>query len=390
MTPATNSTDKLIEQKPFEASSKSGSISAPPQATQQFQGNSSPYADSFYRSRLPRATHWSIAWSDLMMTMFVLFLSMFVYQAAHKDFLVSDSPQVIGGSTTDALDVDEIQDLIVPIVPLSHNAPLITAGTVFKVEEVTLDEVNIDEAFREKVTSAAEDETMAEAIPEPDADPATLVEAEGIVEEEQRATVIEEFTPAAVVPPQIIPDQDVIEPAPIIVDTQPVEKEPVDSFTEIYDISKLALDKYNLEDFASIEVIPDKTMRIILTGDLLFSVGQANLSPAAKESLVQIAAVIKRSPYMINVIGHTDNSPMRSQKFASNWELSVVRASSVTRFLIEATKMNPQQFIVSGYGSHRPRKANTNTTNRAANRRVEIIISKRLPPAVKATSENLL
>lgn len=390
MTPQTDSSSKLIDQESFKASSSPGSISAPPQATQQFQGNNSLYEDSFYRSRLPRPTHWSIAWSDLMMTMFVLFLSMFVYQAAHKDFLVSDTPQVIGGSTTDAIDIDEIQDLIVPIVPLSHNAPLITAGTVFKVEEVNPNELPIDQVFREKITATAEDKQTAETIPEPEADPVPVADAQITVMKDQKISVFEEVPSTAVVSPQIVPEQDVTEPAPIIEDAKPVEKAPVDTFTEIYDISKQALDTHNLEKFASIEVIPDKTMRIILTGDLLFSIGQANLSTAAKESLVKIAAVIKRSPYMINVIGHTDNSPMYSQKFASNWELSVVRASSVTRFLIESTKMNPQQFIVSGYGSHRPRKPNTNTTNRASNRRVEIIISKRLPPAVKATSENLL
>ena len=386
MTLQTDSISKLTGQKSFDTSSDSGSSTTPPHTTQQYQGNSYTISDSFYRSRLPRATHWSVVWSDLMMTMFVLFLCMFVYQAAHKDFLVSDSPEVVGGSTTDAIDVDETQDLIVPIVPLTHNAPLITAGTIYKVEQITLDELDIDEAFIEQLTSPSE----SKKIPEPEPAPAPITETGAEVEKEE-VTVIAEIIPAPVLPPQIVPEQDVVEPAPIMDDIKPVtEEKQVDSFSEIYDVSKQMLDKHNLEKFASIEVVPDKTMRIILTGDLLFSLGQADLSPIAKESLLQIAAVIKHSPYMINVIGHTDNSPMHSQNFASNWELSVVRASSVTRFLIEATKMNPQQFIVSGYGSHRPRKANTNTANRAANRRVEIIISKRLPPAVKATSENLL
>ena len=110
MSQETNPTSKLTAQEPFKTPSKPGSISAPPQTAHQFQANSFTIADSFYRSRLPRATHWSVAWSDLMMTMFILFLSMFVYQAAHKDFLVSDSPQVIGGSTTDAIELDTIQD----------------------------------------------------------------------------------------------------------------------------------------------------------------------------------------------------------------------------------------------------------------------------------------
>ena len=80
---------------------------------------------------------------------------------------------------------------------------------------------------------------------------------------------------------------------------------------------------------------------------------------------------------------------MRSGRYSSNWELSVARASSVARFLIEELDMNPNQFVVSGYASYRPLKPNTDTRNRAANRRVEIIISKKLPPPQPATPENI-
>ena len=378
MTEQTQTTDKLAEQEILGAPLELPIPTTPPFAIQRFQENSFIIEDSFYRSRLPRATHWSVAWSDLMMTMFILFLSMFVYQAAHKDFLVSSTPEVIGGSTMDAIDVDAFQDLIVPIIPLNHNAPLISSGTVLQVEKVTLNEVKIDEVFREKVSSPSDSKTI-------------IVEKE-TESEEQPLAVVEEPAPILEEVSAVASEQDVLEPAPITdaVEATVTEEEPTDTFSEIYDISKQALNEHNLEKFASIEVIPDKTMRIILTGDLLFSLGQAELSPQAQQSLLKIAAVIKRTPYMINVIGHTDNSPMNSPLFASNWELSVVRASRVARFLIDKTKMNPQQFIVSGYGSHRPRKPNNNTTNRAANRRVEIVISKRLAPAVKANPENIL
>ncbi len=379
MTQQTNSSENLTEQE------SSGTPPDPPfveptaYARQQFQVNSFNIEDSFYRSRLPKATHWSVVWSDLMMTMFILFLCMFVYQAAHKDFLVSNTPEIIGGSTMDAIDVDQYQDLIVPIVPLRHNAPLISSGTVFKVEEVELDEVNIDETFRDKLTPPATDKEI-------ETEPEELVEPK-----EQPVKKITEPVTVPKVPAPVIADHDIMEPAPILDETEAVTKEKAaDTFTEMYDASKQSLDANDLEKFASIEVIPDKTMRIILTGDLLFALGKAELSPLAKQSLKKIAAVIKHTPYMINVIGHTDNSPMNSPAFASNWELSVVRASRVARFLIKVTKMNPQQFIVSGYGSHRPRKPNHNTANRAANRRVEIIISKRLAPAVQASSENIL
>lgn len=335
-----------------------------------FQQNTFVIEDSFYRSRLPRATHWSIAWSDLMMTMFILFLSMFIYQAAHKEFLVSNTPEIIGGSTSEAIDIAGYQDLIVPISPLSQTAPLITSGTVMKVEKVSPDEIDVDEEFQEQ--------------------PITLPPAKESTKEITTSQGTDEHTLSPIIPekkepPKVTITTDVIEPAPIL----SPEEMPA-NLNEIYSISQQTLDEHQLDKFASIELIPDKTMRIILTGDLLFTLGQAKLSRQAKESLKKTAAVIKDTPYMINVVGHTDNMPMHSSKFASNWELSVVRASSVARFLINTLQMNPQQFIVSGYGSQRPIKVNTNAGNRAANRRVEIIVSKRLAPAMKATSANLL
>ena len=389
MTESTESTNSSNNSPPQESpdlppDSNAGYVH--PLLIHQFHENSFIIEDSFYRSRLPKPTHWSVVWSDLMMTMFVLFLSMFVYQAAHKDFLISDTPEVIGGSTMDAIDIEGGQDLIVPIVPLTQNAPLITGGTVFKVEKVQLDEVDIDEVFRDTVTFTPEtnknplEPTLEQTVIESKLEPVkpTITATETINPEPEAPRVTPQKT-------------DVVKPDPITVETEPAtEEKHTDIFSEIYDISKQTLNDHNLEKFASIEVVPDKTMRIILTGDLLFSIGQADLSPLAQRSLLKIASIIKRTPYMINVIGHTDNSPMRSPKFASNWELSVVRASTVARFLIDSNNMNPQQFVVSGYGSHRPVKPNNNIANRAANRRVEIIISKRPAPAIKATSDNLL
>ena len=87
---------------------------------------------------------------------------------------------------------------------------------------------------------------------------------------------------------------------------------------------------------------------------------------------------------MIEVVGHTDNQSMRSDTFPSNWELSVARASSVARFFIEETDMNPNQFLVSGFSSYRPLHPNTTAQNRAANRRIEVIISNKYPQTAMA------
>jgi chemotaxis protein MotB len=186
-----------------------------------------------------------------------------------------------------------------------------------------------------------------------------------------------------------LPDEDVLQPNPMVSSRAPSTGNNDDTFKEMYRLGKGALENNDLEAFASIDIVPDQTVRIILTSDLLFALGESELSGNARGSLEKIAAAIRFTPYMINVVGHTDNVPMRSNRFRSNWELSVARASSVARYLVEEVAMDPNQFVVSGYSSYRPIAPNTTTANRAKNRRVEIIISKRLPDPLPATAENL-
>mgnify|MGYP000953379618 FL=1 len=191
------------------------------------------------------------------------------------------------------------------------------------------------------------------------------------------------------VPPAPLAGEDILHPRPMVGDGEQAAPAPADTFREIYRVGRGALESNDLEDFASIDIVPDQTVRIILTSELLFGLGESVLSEQARSSLEKVAAAIRFTPYMINVVGHTDNIPMRSSLFKSNWELSVARASSVARYLIEEMGMNPSQFVVSGYSSYRPIAPNTTADNRAKNRRVEIIISKRLPEPLPATAENL-
>jgi chemotaxis protein MotB len=92
---------------------------------------------------------------------------------------------------------------------------------------------------------------------------------------------------------------------------------------------------------------------------------------------------------MINVIGHTDDQPVKTARFPSNWELSLARASQVARFLIDSTDLPPTQFRVTGYSLYRPLVPNTSESNRARNRRVEIVLSKELPSVAANTLETV-
>lgn len=334
---------------------------------------------------MPRPTHWSVAWSDLMMTMFVLFLCMYVYMTANQQFLGKKKPEIIGGDTTEALQSLDTGKATLPFAPIRPGLPLIAAGTVKKVERVTGD----SEIMAESNTKSPK----AQIADKPEKSATTRVDEQSVtLHPENLALIIESadnIPPPLPVPAVPLPDEDVLQPNPMIASKAPPDQGSGDVFKEIYRVGKGALENNDLERFASIDIVPDQTVRIILTSDLLFALGAGDLSEQAKGSLEKIAAAIRYTPYMINVVGHTDNIPMRSSKFRSNWELSVARASSVARYLIEEVGMEPNQFVVSGYSSYRPIAPNTTADNRAKNRRVEIIISKRLPEPLPATAENL-
>lgn len=110
-------------------------------------------------------------------------------------------------------------------------------------------------------------------------------------------------------------------------------------------------------------------------GDFFFAAGQTELLPDTKLFLKKVAAIIRTMPNTVLVEGHTDDTPTHSEKYPSNWELAAARAAMVVRYFIEEEKLDPKQFIVSGYAEYKPRVPPT-PENRGKNRRVEIVIMK--------------
>jgi chemotaxis protein MotB len=230
--------------------------------------------DFLFGRKMTKTLHWSIPWSDLMMTMFILFAVMYAYHAAFKD--------------------------------------LPSAETISK-----------------------------------QADPAMTV--------------------------------------PVTIDKTPWNPGG-DAIQKLYDLSRETLDVEKLRSFASVNLVQDKAVRIILTGDFLFDSGKAELREEAKASLKKIAVILRKTPYMVNLVGHTDDLPIHTEQFPSNWELSTMRACQVARFLIEDMHIPAEKFFISGHAFYQPIKANHGAENRAANRRVEIIMTKERPYGVPDSS----
>ncbi len=227
--------------------------------------------EAFERLRMPRSPHWSVIWSDLMMTMFILFVVLYVYHSLQRETVVVKVPTIDIGVGSKINDRG-------PIEPFSEHS----------------------------------DRRMA----------------------------------------------------------------------RIYDLSRQVIDEESMQNIAKVDLAPDKTVRIILKGDLLFDSGSAEIKESAVQDLRKIIPLFSQTPDMINVVGHTDDIPIHTKEFPSNWELSLVRASTIARFLMQEANIAENRFYVSGHGSTQPIAANDTSEHRAANRRVEIILTKEKPTAI--------
>src|SRR5690625_3002503 len=114
---------------------------------------------------------------------------------------------------------------------------------------------------------------------------------------------------------------------------------------------------------------------ITVRTDITFDSGSAKVKKQGVEIAKEIATFLHTDPpHEIVVNGHADDRPMNNKEFASNWELSSMRAIQFLYLLLENTDINPKWFSARGYGEFQPMVPNTSEENRAINRRVEVLI----------------
>jgi chemotaxis protein MotB len=257
--------------------------------------------DPFTQIDMPKTLHWSVPWSDLMMTMFILFAILFVYHTSEQNLKITENPTVKC-------------DFVVSAEPL--------------------------------FSKPDSRRNASPEISEPD--------------------------------PQRISSPKIPEPGTL--------RNASTEISELYEMGQRTLKAEDLKDVASVELVENKAVRIILTSDVFFDLGESDLKPEAIESLHKVTGILKETQHAINVVGHTDDVPIHTERFPSNWELSAARACVTARFIIREIGISPDQIFVSGHAEYEPVKANDTPKGRQANRRVEIIITKEKPMGIAQKS----
>jgi|Deesub1362B_J571_1020462.scaffolds.fasta_scaffold08497_2 chemotaxis protein MotB len=135
------------------------------------------------------------------------------------------------------------------------------------------------------------------------------------------------------------------------------------------------IEKEGLEDSISVEVT-ENGIAIRMMEPIMFDLGKADLKPRVFPLLNKIAEMARAWPNMIRIEGHTDDLPIHTPEFPSNWELSAIRAINVIHYFEDVCGIDPKKLYYLGYGENKPLVPNTSPENRAKNRRVEIYFEK--------------
>ncbi len=157
-----------------------------------------------------------------------------------------------------------------------------------------------------------------------------------------------------------------------------------DSSVESLDNLRRALDE--LEPQFEAELLPEiesgkvtisiepRGLVLSLTESALFAPGRAQLGFEARGIMRKVGRTLARNSRPVRLEGHTDDTPIRTKKYPSNWQLATARAIAVLQFLVNESSLPVERLSAAGYGEYQPLVPNNSVQNRAKNRRVDIVV----------------
>jgi chemotaxis protein MotB len=157
----------------------------------------------------------------------------------------------------------------------------------------------------------------------------------------------------------------------IILEKQEKVRQQVDRYEQLLDYLK----ENDLQNKVQVN-LSEQGLHVIITDSIMFLSGHAELLEGSRNLLAEVAGVLGSEVQSVVVEGHTDNDPISTGRFPSNWELSAARSSAVVRHLLTLkSALEPGRYLATGYGEYRPIDTNETPAGRSRNRRVEILFS---------------
>lgn len=156
-------------------------------------------------------------------------------------------------------------------------------------------------------------------------------------------------------------------------DSESQKKE--DAIAEFKEEIEALISGLNISEY--VHVIDEKTSIILrIDSVILFDVGKADIKVSGKETIKKVGELMRQLDTDIAVQGHTDNVPIKTSLFPTNWELSTKRATNVVIFLVNECSLEPTKLTATGNGEFKPVVPNDTEENRQKNRRIDIVIDK--------------
>ncbi|MGC5325916.1 flagellar motor protein MotB [Brevibacillus sp. SYSU BS000544] len=191
--------------------------------------------------------------------------------------------------------------------------------------------------------------------------------------------------PQPVKTPEVVPQTTLPEKEQDKKDETQREKEQREKFQkETENLQKLqqSIDAYIKENKLTDKLqtkLTDMGLMITILDNALFASGRADVRPDARKLAQEISGMLEKYPRQVIVSGHTDNVPIHTSEFPSNWDLSSKRALNFMKILLENSTLDPRKFSATGYGEYHPIASNGSAEGRAKNRRVEVSILRNVP-----------
>ncbi len=174
----------------------------------------------------------------------------------------------------------------------------------------------------------------------------------------------------------IMPDQESVMAEDLNGDNQNAMTEE-EEFNNLYEYIKDYINETGLSDQLSVSKQGNKEILLRVAASVFFDSGKADINPKSVPILDKISKILNiydESIKIIRIEGHTDDHPIKTSQYESNWELSTSRAVNVLKWLLETSGLNPKKFSAVGYSEYYPIADNDKETGRAKNRRVDFFI----------------